>query len=85
MSRNPTTIMIFLLMSILLLTQNNNQVLAVSVGQCIAACRTSVAAMEAFCRVPVLPPQVKALCWGVTHYATPAVATCTGFCYNNLK
>lgn len=53
-----------------------------TVGQCTAACRTGVRAMQAFCRV-VPHPAVRAACWAVTHYAgTTSVAMCTGFCYN---
>lgn len=57
---------------------------AASYAQCAAACRAGVSAMEAFCRC-VPHPAVRALCWGVTHYAgTASVAMCTGFCANNF-
>lgn len=54
---------------------------------CTAACRGGSSAIKAFCRTPILPPQIKALCWGlnlVTFNSPGAVVACKNFCYGHF-
>jgi hypothetical protein len=51
-----------------------------SLSRCRAACRGGPAAMNRFCRLPIIPFPAKALCWA----ASNALRTSTGrtYCYN---
>lgn len=60
-----------------LLAQNAAELVSGMCAQCLSACVSGTAAIQAFC--PTIPiPQIRAACWAV-QFAGPVV--CQGFCY----